>query len=83
MVLVNTCVLAAETKRILLNWTILRVEDEAHSIGDFFMNKVKPRVTSECGRVSSVYIGLNKDSLDCVSDENLSLVLVIKSFGIS
>ena len=45
------------------------------------MNTVKPRVMSECGHALSVYVGLNKDSLDCVNDENLSLVLVIKSFG--
>ena len=58
MALVNSCVLAAETKRILLNWTILRVEDEAHTVGDFFVRTVKPRLSYECGvPPQSIYVG--------------------------
>jgi hypothetical protein len=49
MALVNSCVLAADTRRILLNWTILREEDEAHTVGDFFVKTVKPRLSCECG----------------------------------
>ena len=57
MALVNSCVLAAETKRILLNWTILSVEDKAHTVGDFFVRTVKPRLSYECGDApQSIYV---------------------------
>ena len=82
MALVNSCVLAAETKRILLNWTILRVEDEAHTFGDFFVRTVKPRLLYECGVApQSIYVGPDKNSLDHVSDENLPVLLLVQSFG--
>ena len=75
--------LAADTRRILLNWTILRVEDEAHTVGDFFVKTVKPRLSCECGinAPQSIYVGPDKNSLDHVSDDNLPVVLLIQSFG--
>ena len=82
MALVNSCVLAADTKRILLNWTILRVEDDTDTVGDFFVRTVKPRVSYSCGDspVQS-YIGPDKTSLDYVSDMNLSVVELVQAFG--
>jgi len=65
------------SRRILLNWTILRVEDEAHIVGDFFMKTVKTRLSYECGNTPpSVCAGPNKNSLDHVSDDNLLIVLL-------
>ena len=82
MALVNSCVLAADTRRILLNWTILRVEDEAHTVGDFFVKTVKPKLSYECGNApQSIYVGPDKNSLDHVSDDNLPVVLLVQSFG--
>ena len=83
MALVNSCVLATDTRRILLNWTMLRVEDEAHTVGDFFVKTVKPRLSCECGinAPQSIYVGPDKNSLDHVGDDNLPVVLLIQSFG--
>ena len=82
MALVNSCVLAAETRRILLNWTILRVEDEAHTVGEFFVRTVKPRLSQSCGdNPQSIFVGLDKNNLDHVSDGNLPVVLLVQSFG--
>ena len=81
MVLVNSCVLAADTRRILLNWTILRVEDEANTVGDFFISTVKPKLSCQCCNAQSVYVGPDKNSLDLVSDDNLPVVQLVESFG--
>ena len=85
MALVNICVLAADhTRRILLNWTILRVEDEAHTVGEFFVRTVKPRLTCSqaCGDdPQAIYIGQDKNNLDLVSDGNLPIILLVQSFG--
>jgi hypothetical protein len=81
--LVNTCVVSEH--RVILNWTILKVDNEEISVNNYYFNSVKPRLagglTGETtGRLVSAYIGHDKGSLDCV-DIHLSLCLVINSFG--
>ena len=59
----------------------MRIEDEAHTVGDFFVRTVKPRLSRECGDATQCFVGPDKNSLDHVSDHNLSVVMVVQSFG--
>ena len=55
--------------------------EEAHTVGDFFVRTVKPRLSRECGDATQCFVGPDKNSLYHVSDNNLSVVLVVQSFG--
>ena len=59
----------------------MRVQDEVHTVGDFFVNAVQPRLSYECGRVQSAFVGPDKNSLDYISDDNLPVELLVESFG--
>ena len=80
--LVNTSVTSL-CKKTLLPWTILRVEEQDHTVSDFFTRNVMPRLSdgsrSHCA-ISSAHVGRDKASLDLV-DVSLPLVAVVTSFG--
>ena len=67
----------------MLPWTILRVEEQDHTVSDFFTRNVMPRLShgsrSHCA-ISSAHVGRDKASLDLV-DVSLPLVAVVTSFG--
>ena len=80
MHIANTSVVSS--KCTVLNWTILKVEEEMHSFNDFFSFTVASRIgdqKSRC-RLLSAHVGPDKNSLDAV-DLNLNVIHVISLFG--
>ena len=75
---VNTSVVS--TNQTFLPWTILQVTETEHSILDFFVTTVKPRISDFDGDLLSASIGQDKSSLDQV-DISLPIIPVTSSFG--
>ena len=78
MHLVNTSVVSSS--RTLLPWTIIQIKEEEHSVSDFFLMNLKPKISDYNCELMSAFIGQDKNSLDEV-DISLPIVPVISSFG--
>ncbi|XP_019863167.1 PREDICTED: uncharacterized protein LOC109592033 [Amphimedon queenslandica] len=77
--LVNTSVLS--DSKILLPWSIIRLNDEAITIEEFYRDCVEPRLEGNHFQVSSAYVGQDRNSLDLVDELSLPVLSVVSLFG--
>ena len=86
MVLLNTCVVCLETKRTLLQWTIINLQEREYSFLELFTVCIKPRLPSTSQASEDQYVlvrvevGPSKERLDS-ADISLNVVEVTESFG--
>jgi hypothetical protein len=77
--LVNTSVLS--DNKTLLPWSIIRLNNESHTIEEFYKECVEFRLEGANFQISSAYVGHDRNILDFV-ELSLPILSVVSSFGL-
>ena len=77
--LVNTSVLS--DNKTLLPWSIIRLNNESHTIEEFYKECVEFRLEGASFQISSAYVGHDRNILDSV-ELSLPILSVVSSFGL-
>jgi len=80
MALLNTTIHCLDTKKTLLNWTVIGLNEVEYSFHEYFASISWRLPKNAQYTLQRVQIGVSKDVLDN-ADKHLKVVAVTKNFG--